>query len=42
MGQQVAREPVWLVGGERLRTERSEKAEVAEQWRRVEAQALTA
>ena len=42
MGQQVAREAVWPVGSERQRTERSEKAEATEQWRRAEAQALTA
>ena len=33
---------MWLVGGERQRIERSEKTEVAEHWRRAEAQALTA
>ena len=33
---------MWPVGGKRQRIERSEKAEVAEHWRRAKAQALTA
>ena len=42
MGQHVAREAMWPVGGERQRIGRSEKAKATEQWRRAEAQALTA
>ena len=42
MGQHVAREAMWPVGGDRQRIGRSEKAEATEQWRRAEAQALTA